>query len=165
MKKKKVAYDAVETEPVKLQLKKDNLKDFKQILLSFVHDSYDEIEIYYLIHYLSPEDRIWLINKVYQLLKIDGKVTLKLPYWVSSRYYGDLSVHPHPVTESWFPYLNLQWRKENNESNDIYSCNFDFTWGYGLHPLIASRNLEYQQHALIFWKESAQDLIATGVKK
>ncbi len=163
--KKEVVYDVIETEPIKLELKKDNLKDFKQILLSLSEDSHDEIEIFYLVHYLTPEDRIWLVNTVYKILKPNGKLIFKLPYWSASRYYGDLLVNPYPVTESWFPHLSDQWRKDNNEAHEHYSCNFDFTWGYGMHPLIISRNLEYQQHALMFWKEAAQELIATGIKK
>lgn len=45
-----------------------------------------------------------------------------------------------------------------------YSCNFQCTWGFSLHPHLLTRNQEYQQHALQFWKESAQDIIATLTK-
>ena len=38
------------------------------------------------------------------------------------------------------------------------------TWGYSLNQQIQARNQEYQQHALAFFKESAQDIIA-NVKK
>lgn len=163
--KTEVLYDPVETKPVKLELKRDNLKDYKEILLSLSNDSHDEIEIHYLIHYLIPEDRIWLVNIVYNILKTGGKLIFKAPHWASSRQYGDLLVQWPPISESWFYHLNSQWRKENNHLEDRYTCDFDFTWGYGMHPLLINRNLEYQQHALVFWKESAQELIATGIKK
>jgi hypothetical protein len=42
-----------------------------------------------------------------------------------------------------------------------FSCDFDVVWGWSLHPQIAVRNQEYQQHALTFWIEAAQDMIAT----
>lgn len=158
-------YDAIEVEQIKIQLKRENLKDFKEILTSLSHDSHDEIEVYYLLHYLNADDRIWLVNECYKILRNNGKLIFKLPHWSSSRAYGDLLVQWPPVTESWFYHLNTEWRKEHNSLEERYDCNFDVTWGYGMHPLIVSRNMEYQQHALIFWKESAQELVATGTKK
>jgi hypothetical protein len=75
-----------------------------------------------------------------------------------------------PVSEMFFYYLSRDWRKANAPHDDIehnpkgYSCNFAATWSYSLHPSLTIRNAEYQQHAIGFWKEAAQDLIATLVK-
>lgn len=151
--------------PVKLELNRNNLSDFKTVLLSLKENSIDEIQINYLIHYLIPDDRIWLTNRLYEILKSEGKATFTLPAWSSNRAYGDLLLQWPPVTESWFPHLNAQWRKENNSYDNRYTCDFDFTIGYGMHPLIVSRNQEYQQHAIMFWKEASQELIATIIKK
>ena len=45
------------------------------------------------------------------------------------------------------------------------NCDFEAYWDYNRHPAITPRNQEYQQHALSFWKEAAQDIVATLVKR
>ena len=67
----------------------------------------------------------------------------------------------------WFYYLDPKWRETNAPHTDIkhnpqgFKCNFDATWGYGIHPQIQLRNQEFQQFAVNFYKEAAQDLHAT----
>lgn len=42
-----------------------------------------------------------------------------------------------------------------------FKCNFEATWGYGLHPQISLKNQEAQQFAMNFYKEACTDIIAT----
>lgn len=84
---------------------------------------------------------------------------------IVNKHTGEVVVEWPPVTEFWFYYLSKDWRKDNAPHNDFYHCDFDATWGYNLHPSIVSRNQEYQLHAVTFWKEAVQDLIATLTKK
>ena len=162
--KKEINYEEVQSEPVKLELTRSNLLDYQQILDSKEADSVDEIQINYLLHYLTAEQRIGLVNKLHEILKTGGKAIFQVPYWNSSRAYGDLLLQWPPVSESWFPHLNAKWRTDNNPQETRYTCDFECTWGYGMHPLIINRNQEYQQHAIMFWKEAAQDLVASAVK-
>ena len=81
------------------------------------------------------------------------------------RAYGDLTHQWPPVSEFWFYYLNAEWRKVNAPHNDGYTCDFDATWGYSLHPSLNVRNVEYQQFALNAHKEAAQDIVATLTKR
>jgi hypothetical protein len=46
-----------------------------------------------------------------------------------------------------------------------YTCDFDATWGFGMHPEVASRNQEYQQFAMTFYTEAVQDVVVTLVKR
>ena len=56
-----------------------------------------------------------------------------------------------------------KWREENQGDTRL-TCDFSCTWGYGMHHTLISRNQEYQMQAIQFWKEAAQDLIATFTK-
>lgn len=116
------------------------------------------------IEHLTASERIHFINELYRVLSPDGKCQIIVPHWASTRAYGDLTHQWPPVSEFWFYYLSKKWREENAPHNDAYNCDFEATWGYSLHPHLAPRNQEYQSHALQFWKEAAQDIIATLVK-
>lgn len=95
---------------------------------------------------------------------------LIFPHWASNRYYGD-PTHKEPFSEMGFYYLSKEWRSTQAPHTDSahnphgYACDFEATWGYSLHQGLISRNAEYQQHALAYWKEAAQDIIATLTKR
>lgn len=127
--------------------------------------SIDYVHAVHLIQFLKPKERIHFVNELWRVLKPDGKAQIVVPHWCSSRAHGDLAFASPPVSESWFPHLNAEWRKANAPWGKSYKCDFDHTLGYSLHPAIVSRNQEYQQHAVTFWKETAQDIAATLVKR
>ena len=129
------------------------------------NDSVDSVELIHVLPYLTPVERINLMNELQRVLKKGAKCQLVMPHWASNRAYADLRFQYPPVAESWFFSLNEDYRKQDPNFDKRYKCNFDFTWGYSLHPQLVSRNQEYQQHAITFWKEAAQDLIATIIKK
>lgn len=124
-----------------------------------------EVHCSHFIEHLKAPERIHFANELYRVLIPGGKATLIAPHWASCRAYGDLTHEWPPVSEFWFYYLLKSWRQVNAPHNDDYTCDFDATWGYALHPDIQPRNQEYQQHAVQFYKESAQDIIATLVKR
>jgi hypothetical protein len=117
------------------------------------------------VEHLTAPERIHFANELYRVLAPGGKCQLIAPHWASCRAYGDLTHQWPPVSEFWFYYLSKEWRKGNAPHNDGYTCDFEATWGYSLHPLVAPRNLEYQQTAIQFWKEAAQDIICTLTKR
>jgi SAM-dependent methyltransferase len=125
----------------------------------------------HLDHNKHNPERVRFVNELYRVLVPGGKATIITPHWASTRAYGDFTHADKPVSEFWFYYLSRAWRLENAPDNDIqwnpdgYTCDFEVTWGYSLHPLVAPRNQEYQQHALTFWREAAQDMIATFTKR
>jgi hypothetical protein len=126
--------------------------------------SLEEVNIANLLQFLKPKARIRFMNELHRVLKKGGKAQIVTPYWASSRAYGDLAFEYPPIAEPWYYHLNKEWRKQNAPWGTDYKCNFSATWGYGLHPLMVNRNQEYQQHAVTFWKESAQDMVATLIK-
>ncbi len=112
-------------------------------------------------------ERVRFFNELWRVLKPGAKCDLVFPHWCSNRYYGD-PTHKEPFSEMGFYYLSREWRLAQAPHADAgtnpeggYSCDFEATWGYALHPSLLVRNQEYQQNAVQFYKEAAQDVIAT----
>ena len=117
------------------------------------------------VEHLTSEERIHFTNELYRVLVPGGKCQIITPHWASARAYGDMTHQWPPVSEFWFYYLSRDWRAANAPHNDGYTCDFEVTWGYSLHQTLASRNQEFQQNALQWYKEAAQDIIATFTKR
>ena len=127
--------------------------------------SVDEVQMYHLMQFLTPAERVHVMHELYRVLKVGGKAQVITPFWCASKAYGDATAYYPPISEAWYFRLNKAWREQQNyDDPDGYTCNFDHTLGYGMHQSIAARNQEYQQHALTFWKDAAQDLIANLTK-
>lgn len=129
----------------------------------------DEVHCSHTVEHLqfNPEhpERIHFVNELHRVLKPGAKATIIVPHWASCRMYGDYT-HREPVSEFWLFYLSAAWRKDNAPHCDLYTCDFDAVQpGYSPHPEIQLRSFEYQQHALKFWREAAQDMIFTLVKR
>lgn len=127
--------------------------------------SVDEVNCSHFVEHLTAPQRIHFVNELYRVLKPEAKAQIVTPHWASTRAYGDLTHQWPPVCEMWYYYLSKEWRATNAPHNDEYTCDFAATWGYALHADLMHRNQDYQMHALGFWKEAAQDLIATLTKK
>lgn len=130
-------------------------------------NSVDEVHCSHFLEHFERLERIHFANELYRVLKKDAKAQIIVPHWASNRAYGDMTHCWPPVSEMWFFYLDKGWRATNAPHDDIehnpkgYNCDFAATWGYSMHQALTVRNAEYQQHALSFWKEAAQDIIAT----
>ena len=115
-------------------------------------------------------ERVHFANELWRVLKPGAKATIICPYWSSGRAYGDFTHAYPPVASFWFFYLKREWREANAPHDDIkwnpkgYTCNFECTWGFALHPEVAQRNQEYQQYAMQFLIESTPDVLATWTK-
>lgn len=130
----------------------------------FEDNSVEEAHASHFVEHLDTEERIHFVNELYRVLIPNGKCQVIIPPWSSCRAYGDLTHKWPPVSEFWFHYLNKEWRNVNAPHNDFYKCNFNISWGFNMHPEIAARNQEYQMHAITFFKEAAQDIVATFIK-
>lgn len=127
-------------------------------------ESVIEAHCSHFVEHLTGLERIHFVNELYRVLVPGGTCQIIVPHWASCRAYGDYTHQWPPVSEFWFYYLNKDWRKDNAPHNDAYTCHFQATWGYSLHPSVQPRNQEYQQTAIQFYKEAAQDIIATLTK-
>ena len=129
-------------------------------------ESVAEANCHYVMHYFTAAERVHVVNELWRVLKPGAKTVIVTPHEFASKAYGDLRVQWPPVAEAWYLTLNKAFRESEPYLKTCgYACDFDFTLGYGLHPGLVSRNQEYQQHAVTFWKEAAQDLCVTLVKR
>lgn len=139
--------------------------------LPYEDNTVDEVHSSHFVEHLSASERIHFMNELSRVMKPGAKATIIVPHYSSGRAYGDLTHQWPPVSEFWFYYLKKEWRMQNAPHTDQehwpggYCCDFDATWGYGLHPSLLVRNQEYQQFALNFYREAAQDIHATLVKR
>lgn len=127
-------------------------------------ESVDEVHSSHFIEHLTGPERVHFFNELYRVLKPGAKATVIAPYWGSERAYGDPTHQWPPVTGFMFYYLSKEWRESNAPHTD-YTCDFQATWGYTVHPEIAVRSQEHQQYALQWFREAAQDIVVTLVKK
>jgi SAM-dependent methyltransferase len=139
--------------------------------LPYEENSVAEVYSSHFVEHLSAPERIQFLNELYRVMKPGAKATIVVPHFASGRAYGDPTHQWPPISEFWFYYLNRTWRMENAPHTDIahwpqgYACDFDATWGYGIHTSLLTRNQEFQQFALNFYREAAQDIHATLVKR
>ena len=149
----------------------DVVCDVRTEKLPWGDSTVDEVHCSHFLEHLEAKQRVRFMNELYRVMKLGAKMTIIVPHWCSNRAYGDMTHCWPPVSEMWFYYLSSAWRAQQVPHTDIkynkdgYSCDFEASWGYNMHPAIVPRNPEYQQNALAFYKEAAQDIVATLVKR
>lgn len=129
------------------------------------HASVDEAHCSHMLEHLTPAERIHFANELHRVMKPGAKATIITPHFASVRAYGDLTHQWPPVVSFWYLYLNKAWREQNAPHNDEYTCDFDHAYGFGLHPAVQARNVEYQNYAVVHLVEGAQDLYVTLTKR
>lgn len=133
---------------------------------SSVDEAHSAHFLEHLTNFEGRWERVTFFNELHRVLKPGAKCQLIIPHWASNRYYGD-PTHKEPFSEMGFYYLDRNWRLSQAPHTDAefnengYRCDFNCTWGYNLHGALHVRNAEYQQHAMLFWKEACQDIVAS----
>ena len=133
-------------------------------------NSVEEAHASHVLEHFEAKERWHFMNELYRVLKPGAKATIITPDWCSQRAYGDMTHKWPPVSGFFWFYLSKEWRAANAPHNDAahveggLNCNFGAQWGPSVHPEIATRNQEYQQHAITFFKEACQDMICTITK-
>lgn len=151
----------------------DHVLDIGAKRWPFADGSVSEAYTSHFVEHLTSIERVHFCNELYRVLTLGGQCTLIVPHWSSSRAYGDPTHQWPPIGEFWFYYLSRKWRLDDGNAphTDIkywpkgFNCDFECTWGYGMNSMLITRNAEYQQFALNFYKEAIQDVHATLTKK
>lgn len=155
--------------------KVDTVMDVR-LLWPWKSNSVAEIHASHFLEHLTAVERCHVVNEMWRVLKPcrkengvnkEGFATIVCPAWSSNRAYGDPTHQWPPMCEMWFWYLSKEWRAANAPHTDAehwdkgFNCDFLFTQGYSMHQGILGRNEEYRQYALTWYKEAAQDIVAT----
>jgi hypothetical protein len=139
--------------------------------LPFDDGTVEEVHASHFVEHLDAKERCHLFNELHRVMAVGAKMTMIVPHWGSSRAYGDPTHKWPPIGEFWFYYLSKAWRDGNaphtNKENwpDGYDCDFEATWGYSTHPSFQTRNQEFQMFAMNHYREGAQDIHATIIRK
>lgn len=128
-------------------------------------DSVEEIQCSHFFEHIPAKLRRPFMEEIHRILKVGGKANFITP--MGDRNFQDATHEWPPVVPGSFLYYNQDWLKQNKLLHGEYvtTADFDFTYGYNLHPNVASRNQEYQQYALQFYHNAATDLYVTLIKK
>lgn len=89
-----------------------------------------EVRCNHFVEHLFPLTRIALANEIHRVLVPGGVWRNHTPDWRSPWAYGDLTHVWPPVVESWYAYLNYQWRTLNHIETE-YTCDFTTRLQYG----------------------------------
>lgn len=139
--------------------------------LPFADGSVEEVHASHFMEHLEANERMFFANDLYRVLKPGGKATIIVPHWNSNRAYGDMTHKWPPVSEMFFYYLKREWREANaphcdkKHNPEGMDCDFDATWGYSVNGALLSRNPEFQQFAMTWYKEAVQDIHATLTRR
>jgi hypothetical protein len=136
--------------------------------LPFKDNSVDEVYSRYFVpcltNYGNKFERVKFFNELYRVMKPDAIATIIVPAWNAAGGYGNPTFQ-EPLYEGALLFLNKEWRGTNVPEFSQYTCDFEPTWGYNMHPSIIARNQEYQQFALTNYCNSALDLLINLKKK
>ncbi len=127
-------------------------------------ESVSEVHCSHFLEHLTGTERIHFYNELYRVLVPGGTAQVIVPHWSSGRAYGDLTHQWPPVVEFSFYYLDKNWRAVNAPHCGL-ACDFMATWGYSVAPAWQAKNQETQMFGLSHYREVAQDLIVTLVKR
>lgn len=107
------------------------------------------------------------MDELYRVMKKGAKAVITVPYGNNVRAYQDFTHAWPPVYAESFLYFNKKWREENKLTHGAYAmkCDFEFGYGYAMHPDFVVRAQEVQQFALAHYTNVASDLQVTLTKK
>lgn len=126
--------------------------------------SVDEVHSSHFLEHLTGAERVPFFNELYRVMKKDAKASIVTPHWSSGRAYGDVTHQWPPVVEMFWYYLDKGWRAANAPHVGL-DCDFLATWGYSIDPQWQTRSQETQMFGVSHYREVAQDMIATLVKR
>jgi SAM-dependent methyltransferase len=132
----------------------DYVHDLMKTPWPFKTNSVEEIHCSHFFEHIPAKMRPKFMDEIYRVLAPDGKATIICPYFKSVRAIQDFSHEWPPIAENTFLYFNKKWREENKLTHGFYQmvCDFDFTYGYQMNQLWASKSEDARNFAIgAYW--------------
>jgi len=119
-------------------------------------------------HYVEhTSDLIKFMDEVYRILSpkvVDpdgtehgGRIKIIAPYYTSIRCWQD-PTHKRAISEATFLYFNKNWRDMNKLDHYGIKSDFDFTYGYDIHPDWTVRSQETRDFAMKYYWNVINDI-------
>ena len=141
----------------------DILQDLQKTPWPWADGEVEEIQCKDYLNCLTPQRRIAFLNEAYRVLKPQGVMAIAVPGRHSNRSMADPSFIWPPVVEDYFYFANKEWREANGFSHYPFTCDFHWSYGFGLDDEWAPRNEEAQRFAIKFHTNVAHSMIVTLV--
>lgn len=143
----------------------DEVWDLLQFPWPIADESVDEAHCAHFFEHIPAALRPGFMAELYRVLKPGAQAQIIVP--MGDRMFQDFTHQWPPVVPGSFLYFNKKWREDNKLTHGEYAiqADFDYTYGYGLHPTVAARNADYQQYAIQFYQNAATDLYVSLTKR
>lgn len=123
----------------------------------------------------EPSDGlIMFMNEVYRILKSEiidpdgtvhgGRIKIIAPYYNSIRCWQD-PTHRRAISDATFLYFNKGWREANRLDHYGIVADFDFTYGYDINGVWASKHEEARNHGILHYTNVVNDIHVTMTKR
>lgn len=131
----------------------------------FESDSVDEVHCSHFFEHVPKEIRAKFMEELFRVLKKGATAQFITP--CGDRALQDATHEWPPIVAGSYLYFNKNWREANKLQHGFYdlSCDFDYTYGFGIIPSIAVRNAEFQQFAVAHYNNAVTDLHVTLTKR
>ena len=141
----------------------DIVCDLNKYPWTFAEDnSVDEIFSSMFVEHVG--DIVKFMEEIYRILKVGGTCTLIAPYYSSIRCWQD-PTHVRAISEATFLYYNKKWMDENKLSHYGIKADFDYTFGYNMDPMWASRSDEAKSFAVKHYINVVSDIQVVLTKR
>ena len=113
----------------------------------------------------APSDGLILfMDEVYRILKPKGTIKVIAPYYSSIRCWQD-PTHRRPISDATFLYFNKGWRDANRLDHYGIKSDFDFTYGYDISQVWASKHEEAKNYGIMHYINVINDIHVVMTKK
>lgn len=128
-------------------------------------DSVDEVHCSNFFEHVPAKLRKSFMEELHRVLKVGATAGIITPH--GDRALQDPTHEWPPIVVASYLYYNQGWLKDNKLTHGEYIVNadFDYVYGFNMHPDVASRNAEYQQYAITHLNNAISDLYVTLTKK
>lgn len=139
--------------------------DLLQFPWPIADDSVSEVHCSHFFEHVPAMLRPKFMEELYRVMKVGATAQFITP--CGDRHKQDFSHDAHEVVPGSYLYFNKAWREQNKLTHGVYDikADFDYSYGYSLHPSVAARNAEFQQFAMQFYNNSATDLFVNLTKR
>lgn len=131
----------------------------------FSDESVEDIRVIHFFEHLTGSQRIVFMEECHRILVGSSKLLIVVPYYASMRAIQDPTHQWPPLCEASFLYFNKTWRQQNKLDHYPITCNFDFTYGYGVNAAWAIRSQEARDFAVRHYFHAVDDLHVTLTKR
>lgn len=116
-------------------------------------------------HYVEHvRDLCAFANELYRIMATGGKAYIAAPYYSSIRAWQD-PTHVRAISEASFLYWNKAWRDSQGLSHYPITCDFDFTFGYGIGEPWSTRSEDARNFAIRHYMNVVNDVYITLTKR